>query len=224
MTLPGSSILITPGSGETVATHTVSSKKYQVMMQADVDGHIQGSAASYLLYQSPRVTTAAATDFLDLFNGVGSGKIIRLRGIWPVIDITAASAIVPSWDFSVSRTSAVGTGGTAHTFEGASPPTTGLINISRLQTADATLPALITARALPTAGATLSHFLFNIPLVSEETNPAPYLVQGINWLPQLPFNPPFELQEGQGMKIRQLTAVASTGTNFGWLVAFALVP
>lgn len=194
-------------------------------MQADPDGHLQGSVASYLLYQEPRVTTAAATDFLDLFNATGSGKIVRVRGIWPVQEITAASALIPSFKFTVSRTSTVGTGGTTATFEGANPPATGLVNISRLSTVDApTLSASITCRALPTAGATLLHYLFTIPLMSEETNPAPYLSQGINWLPQLPYNPPFELQENQGMKIRQITAVASTGTNFGWLVAFAVIP
>lgn len=225
MALPNSSILITPGSGETVATHTISSKKYQVMMQADPDGHIQGSAPSYLLYQSPRVTTAAATDFFDFFNATGSGKIVRVRGIWPVQLITAASAIIPSFEFQVFRTSAIGTGGTAATFEGAAVPATGLIGISRLSTVDAgTLSASVTSRALPTGGATASVFLFNIPLMTEETNPAPYLAQGINWLPQLPYNPPFELQENQGFKIRQITALASTGTNFGWLVAFAVIP
>lgn len=223
--LANDSILVTPGSGATVATHVVSAKEHQVVMVVDADGHIQGSAPSYILYQEPRVTTAAATDFLDLFNATGSGKIVRLRGIWPVIEITAASAIIPSFKFSVSRTSAVGTGGTTATFEGANPPTTGLINIVRLSTVDAsTLPAQITCRALPTGGATLAAFLFTIPLMSEETNPAPYLVQGINYLPQLPYNPAFELQENQGMKIRQLTATASTGSNFGWLMAFAVIP
>ena len=39
MTLAGDSILVTPGSGATVATHTVDSKEHQVVMQAD-DGAI----------------------------------------------------------------------------------------------------------------------------------------------------------------------------------------
>lgn len=225
MTLPANSILVTPGSGATVATMTIGGKDYQVMLLADQDGHIQGTAPSYLLYQAPRVLTAAATDLFDIFNATGSGKIIRIRGIWPVQVVTAASAIVPSFEFSVIRTSAVGTGGTAATFEGAASPTTGLLNIVRLSTVDAAaLPAQITARALPTGGATAAAFWFNIPLVSEETNPATYLSQGINWLPQLPYDPSWELQEGQGLKIRQITAVASTGTNFGWLVAFAAIP
>lgn len=225
MTLAGDSVLVTPGSGATIATHTVSGKEHQVVMQADPDGHIQGSAPSYILVQQPRVTTAAATDFFDLFNATGSGKIIRLRGLWPILEVTAASAIVPTFRFDLFRTSAVGTGGTGSTFEGATAPATGLVNISRLSTVDAgTLSASITCRALPTGGATAACWLFAMHLTSEETNAGIVMAQGINWLPQLPYNPPFELQENQGFKIRQITATASTGTNFGWIVAFAVIP
>lgn len=224
MTLAGDSVLVTPGSGSTIATHTVSAKEHQVVMLADIDGHIQGSAPAYMLYQQPRVTTAAATDFFDLFNATGSGKIIRLRGLWPAIQITAASAIVPSFQFSVIRTSAVGTGGTASAFEPAAAPAAGALSITRFSTLDSTLPAQITARSLPTGGATAAAFYFNILKCSEETNAAVYLSQQINWLPELPYAPPIELQENQGVKVRQITATASTGTNFGWLLAFVVIP
>jgi hypothetical protein len=181
------------------------------------------NAPTYYLYQSPRVTTAAATDFFDLFNAVGSGKKIKVIGLYPVLQITAASAIVPSFQFSLIKTSAVGTGGTAHTFEGAAAPTTGLVNIARADDTDAVVPAQITSRALPTGGATAAKFLFDIWLTSEETNAAPYLVQGLNWMPQGQEFKEVNLAEGQGLKIRQITATASTGTNFGWLVVFNLL-
>lgn len=225
MTLPNDSILVTPGSGATVATHAISGKEYEVVLVADQDGHIQGSGPAYILGQTPRVTTAAATDLFDLFNATGSGKIIRIRGIYLVVEITAASAIIPSFKFSVIRTSAVGTGGTGSVFEGAASPTTGLLGIARLSTADAsTLPAQITARALPTAGATAAHWLFDVWAMTEETNAAPYLMQGINMIPQLPYDQAFELQENQGIKVRQITATASTGTNFGWIMTFVVIP
>jgi hypothetical protein len=226
VTVANDGLLVTPsGSGTNVATHLIGSKEHQVFIPCDADGHLRGTAPGYWLYQHPRVTTAAATDFLDVFNATGSGKIVRIRGIFPVILITAASAIIPSFEFQIFRTSAVGTGGTTATFEGAAAPTTGLVNIVRPSTADAsTLPAQITCRALPTGGATAAAFLFNIPLMTEETNPAPYLSQGINWLPQSDDMPPMELQENQGFKIRQITAVASTGCNFGWLIALAVIP
>jgi hypothetical protein len=225
MSLPGNSILVTPGSGATVATQTVSSKDYQVIMLADQDGHIQGSAAAYQLVQMPRVTTAAATDFFDLFNATGSGKIIRIRGLYPTIEITAASAIIPTFRFDVFRTSAVGTGGTAHTFEGASAPATGALQIARFSTNDApTLSASITSRSLPTGGATAACYLYSIQLQSEETNASTTLVQGINMMTEMPLGQPWELQENQGIKVRQITATASTGTNLGWIMTFAVIP
>lgn len=225
MTLPNSSALYTEGSGKTIATHTISAKDYEVVILADQDGHIQGSGPAYQLIQMPRVTTAAATDFFDLFNATGSGKIIRLRGLYPIIELTAASAIIPTFRFDLFRTSAIGTGGTAHTFEGAAAPTTGLIQIARFSTADAAaLPAQITARALPTGGATAACFLMPFQLQSEETNASTTLVQGINVLPQLNFDQAYELQENQGFKVRQITATASTGTNFGWLLTFVVIP
>lgn len=225
MTLPANSILVTPGSGATVATQTISAKDYQVILLADQDGHIQGSGPTYQLVQMPRVTTAAATDFFDLFNATGSGKIIRLRGLYPIIELTAASAIIPTFRFDLFRTSAIGTGGTAHTFEGAAAPAAGAIQIARFSTADAgTLSASITCRSLPTGGATAACFLMPFQLQSEETNASTTLVQGINVFPQLPFDQAYELQENQGFKVRQITATASTGTNFGWLLTFVVIP
>jgi len=225
VTLAGDSIDVTPGSGATIATHIIGGKKHQVVLVADQDGHIQGTGAAYELVQVPRVTTAAATDFFDLFNATGSGKVIRIRGLYPMIEITAASAIVPTFRFDMIRTSAVGTGGTTATFEGASSPSAGGLSISRLSTADAsTLPAQITARSLPTGGATAAHWLFPMSLQTEETNASTTLVQGINMIPQLPYDQAYELQENQGIKIRQITATASTGTNFGWILTFVVIP
>jgi hypothetical protein len=227
VTLAGDSILVTPGSGATVATHLISGKEHQVVMLADQDGHIQGTAQAYILVQTPRVTTAAATDFFDVFNATGSGKIVRVRGIYPTIQITAATATIPSFQFSVIRTSAVGSGGTAYTNEGAASPAAGALNIARLSSADAVSLSTITqitARSLPTAGATAASFWFDIWLMTEETNAAPYLMQGINMIPQLPYDNAFELQENQGFKIRQITATASTGCNFGWIVTLAIIP
>lgn len=225
MTLANSSIAVTPGSGVNVASYTVSSKEHQLFMPAELDGHVQGSAPTYWLTQQPRVTTAAATDFFDLFNATGSGKIIRIHTIFPILEVTAASAVIPTFRFDIIRTSAVGTGGTAHTFDSATTPATGLINISRPSTTDAgSLAAQITCRALPTGGATASVWLFPIHLTSEETNAGIVTAQGVNWIPQSPLIQSFELQESQGFKIRQITATISTGTNFGWLVTFSVIP
>jgi hypothetical protein len=215
----------TPTATKEHAGITFASKFHPLVGLIDADGHIQGTAPAYQLVQTPRTTTGVAADFFDLFNATGSGKIIRLRKLFPILEITAASAIVPTFRFDLIRTSAVGTGGTAAAFESASAPTAGNCGISRLSTADAsTLPAQITARALPTGGATAAHYFFPIHLQSEETNPSTTLVQGINIYPELPFDQAYELQEGQGFKVRGITATASTGTNFGWLLVFVVIP
>lgn len=188
----------------------------------DVDGRPIDNIDTYYLYQGPRVTTAAATDYFDLFNASGSGKVIKIMGLWSAIQTTAAAAIVPSFQWSIIKTSAVGTGGTAYTFEGAASPAAGAVNITRVDEGDATLPAQITARGIPTGGATASRFLFDVWIVAEETLSSTVEIQGVNWLPTGRAVKEIVIPESQGIKLRQITATASTGFNFGWLMAFGL--
>lgn len=224
MALPNSQLVMTEGTGKPVATQLIGSKDFQASIPVDYEGHLAGSLPGYLLYQHPRVLTAAATDLFDLFNASGSGKKIRLRGIYAQIQHSAASAFVASFQFAVHRTSAVGTTGTAHTFEStSSTPAAGAVNISRVASAGATLPAQITARSLPGGGATAGPFLFMISLIPEESQPSTALIQGVNWIPEFPMDNPYELAAGEGLKIRQITAVASTGVAFGWTVSFVVV-
>lgn len=220
MTLPNASA--TSGDGSVIATHTISAKEYSVNIEADADGHIKGLSPAYYLSQVPRVTTAAATDFFDLFNAAASGVTVRIRGLWLVKNVTAASAIIPFMEFHAFRTSAVGTGGTAHTFNAAAAPAAGGVNIVSLRSS-VTLSASVTARALPTAGATASQFLFPMYFSNEETYMWAEGSQFMNLIPDLPFDQPVELAAGEGIKIRQITATASTGTNYGWLMAFTVV-
>jgi hypothetical protein len=221
---PDSITIADAASGLEHAGKNVSSKFHPIVMAADPDGHIQGTASAYIFCQMPRVTTAAATDFFELFNATGSGKVIRLRGLWPIIESTAAFTQSTTWRFDLFRTSAVGTGGTAAT-ESATAPAAGVGRIYRLSTVDSpVLPAQVTITTLPTAGATAAAWMFPIFIQPEETNPASNLLTGINFFPQLPYNPAFELQEAQGFKVRQITATASTGSNIGWLLGFTVIP
>lgn len=226
MAVANDSVLVTPGSGATLATHLLGGKEHQAMVLTDADGHILGSAPTYILHQTPRVTTAAATDFFDLFNASASAKVIRLKSLYAVLQVTAAHAFTVTWQFSLIRTSAIGTGGTNHTFEGAAAPAAGAINIARPDTVGAAtpLPTGITCRSLPTGGATGAAFYFSIGLGSEETlMSATHQIQHINWL-DLHKGITYKLQEGQGIKIRQITATASTGINFGWTLTFEVIP
>lgn len=209
------------GSGVALATHLIGGKEHPVEIPADVDGHILGSLPAYVLYQAPRATTTTVTDYFDIFNGAGSGKLVRIRGLWSIVDVAVAVALTRSIVFDVFRTNSVGTGGTAIPYKSASKPAAGAGTIWPLDTGNANLPAQITSRALPTGGAAAAEFLFDVPILAEETQPAGMLGQGINLIPELPHDQPLELQEGQGFKVRQNTNVA--GANYGWLCTMTLV-
>ena len=86
MTQANDSILVTPGSGATVATHLANSKEYQVVMEADVLGHIKGSRASWFVWFAP-ATNAANRSVADLFNA-DAALIVRVQGVWIVPTLT----------------------------------------------------------------------------------------------------------------------------------------
>jgi hypothetical protein len=89
VTQANDSILVTPGSGATVATHSAASKEHQVVMVADDSGHIVGSKPTYFyLIPSQVHVNSANTVHWDLFNADAS---------------------------LLERTTAVGTGGSALT-------------------------------------------------------------------------------------------------------------
>lgn len=223
MALANDSITVTPGTGATVATNSVGGKEHQVVQIADAEGHIEGSPLAYIAYFSPRVLTAAATDQFDIFNATGSGVTLRLRGLYPVITRTVATAFIIPWQFDIVRTNTIGTGGTAFTKDSATTPAAGAGNFVRFSNGDAALGANVTARALPTGGAAIANFLFSMFVLPEETFPYETLAQGINWMPELPHEQPWEIRENEGFKVRQITATASTGASIGWIVSFTTV-
>lgn len=94
MTLPNDSILVTPGSGATVATHAVSSKEYQAVVVADANGHIYGTAETFIVATGNSANVAAArTTHFDLFNASGSGKIIEVVGLYIIPTLTAVAGV-----------------------------------------------------------------------------------------------------------------------------------
>lgn len=209
MAQPNDSITITPGSGATVATHTVNGKEYQVVILADESGHLHQTLDTYG-FTIVASASAANKDHFDLFNASGSGKLVEIRGIFMGGAPTAAvSGFSVQHDFY--RTSAVGTGGTALTTSAATFP-----SIHKFDTASANLPAQITIRAAPTGGATVSHALFSCWVPQEETNAGTTLFQTVNLLPATVVGQRYTIREGEGFKLRQLTAgVAAPLTVYG---------
>lgn len=216
MSLASGTIAITPGSGANVATETVSSKAHQVMMMAGNTGHIFGSRPVYYYAIATQVHVAAAsTIHWDLFNADSTLKV-RVTSIQQLPDIvTAVTGVATNW--TMQRTSAVGTGGSAQT---AWLPDTN-------QTA---LSANITCRSKPTGGATPSTQLRAFTVNSEETTVATQvwhmlMAGGVSDLIPLELRMPGNQQgivlgQNQGISITQTTNSSAGAT--GWLIGFTV--
>lgn len=219
MALPNDSILVTPGSGATVATHLVGGKEYQVVMLADAQGQVHASLESYM-WATPLAAVGADKLYADLFNATGSGKIVDVRGIWaiPKTDVAVVGALGIRLD--LYRTSAVGTGGTAAVYKSATRDVAGG-TINPFDTNNADLPAQITARHLPTGGATIAQWLFPTYTLGEETATSQaYMSQYQNLIPVLTVGQKLTLRETQGLLVKQ-GAVAATG-NVQLLIVFTV--
>ena len=213
------SVLVTPGSGATIATHMVNSKEHQVVCVADDSGHIQGSLPTYF-YCSPPIAVGANKLLVDLFNATGSGKVMDIRGVWlvPKLDVAVTGAVAVRVD--LYRTSAVGTGGTAASVDSATPDVGGG-NFTKFDESNAAIPSQITARVIPTGGATISRWMFPSNYAPEESATSQgYIAQWQNLIPNFSFGQKIVVRENTGLLFKQ-GAVASVG-SVSILIAFTL--
>jgi hypothetical protein len=214
VTLANDSILVTPGSGATVATHNVGSKEHQVMMCADSFGHIEGAKQVYFARIPTQVHVAVAnTVHWDLWNGDAS-LIVRVLSILQIPSITIAVTGV-AVDWKLARTTSIGLLGTA-------------ITPWLQNTGDTALDADITCRAKPTSGAAEGTILRDYALHSEETNAATIQIAsqgGLELVPQAVNASSAQgrgiiLQPGSGLRCVQVTS--SLAGNTGWLIGFTV--
>lgn len=213
MTQANDSILVTPGSGATVATHAANSKEHQVVMVAGDDGHLLNTKPVYFALIPSQVHVASAnTVHWDLFNA-DAALIVRVISILQIPNITTAVTGVV-FDWLLERTTSVGTGG--------SGITPWLPDSS--QTA---LDADITCRSKPTGGAAASTDLRNYSLSSEETNAATIQVAAQGGLELVPSvlqaangGRGIVLRQNEGLRCVQVTN--SSAGNTGWLIAFTV--
>jgi hypothetical protein len=214
MGLANDSIPVTPGSGATVATQIVNAKEHQVVMPADDTGHILGTAPTYRLYV-PAQAAGANKVYFDLFNATGSGQTLRVKSVEAIKDGSVAVTGALSVKLYLTRTSAVGTGGTAATSQGTSLTA---ITFSKHNPNDSALPAGVTARSSPTGGATAGAILSERHIFPEETNASNYDKENqfCN-----PLHAPILVTENTGLRVVQ-GAVASVG-NIGFAVIFEAV-
>lgn len=205
MSVANDSILVTPGSGATVATHLANSKEHQVVMLATPSGQLYGTEETWIVQGGNSANVAAArTTHFDLFNATGSGVILEIWGIYIIPTLVAVTGAGLTWE--IIRTSAVGTGGTTLTPRPA-------------ETTNTALPAGVTARLKPTGGATTDHVLLSPNTSSEETSPYAGMASQLNHLAGLMGSSmggptqPLVIRENEGIKIDQTTNSAVGSTN-----------
>lgn len=206
-------------AGQVIATHLVNAKEHQVVMLADESGHISGSLPTYGLI-TPPIAVGASKLLLDIFNATGSGKVLDIRGAWliPKLDTAVTGALAVRVD--MYRTSAVGTGGST---VAADSPTIDVATGTtwKFDENNAAIPAQITARVAPTAGATISRWLFPTNVATEEAATSMgYLTQWQNLIPQFFYGQKLAVRENTGILFKQGT-VASVG-SVSLFVAFTL--
>jgi hypothetical protein len=214
MSLPNDSIAVTPGSGATVATQLVSTKEYQVVMLALPDGHLSGSLPQYRMI-CPSQAVGANKVFVDLFNATGSGVSLRVLSAYCFLDNDTAVTGTLGVEVNLTRTTAVGTGGTAAT---ANSTALNAITITTLDTANPALSASVTARSAPGGGATAGALLGQRWVFTEETN-AGAAIAGV-WGAEFIRNEGADLivRENTGLRFVQ-GAVASVG-NLSFEITF----
>lgn len=208
MSTANDSILVTPGSGATVATHVPPglSAEHQVMVQADASGHILGSKPLFSVNIPSQVHVAVAnTVHWDLFNA-DAAMIIRVLSIRQIPNITTAVTGVV-FDWLLERTTSVGTGGTT-------------LTPYQLDLSSTALDADVTARSKPTGGAAQSTDLFNYSISGEETNAGTIQIASRGGLELVTdavrANGGIVLRQNQGLRCVQITN--SAAGNTGWLI------
>lgn len=169
----------------------------------------------YCLFVPPQAAGANKVH-IDLFNG-STDRDVEIVSVQPIMSGAVAVVGTLAVDLYLTRTTAVGTGGTAAVAESTALTVTPAI--SKLDPKSADLPATITARSAPGGGATAGAVLAFDSLFPEETNTAAYFRNNLikdNWLGSRIIVPP-----SSGIRVVQ-GAVASVG-NVGFLVLFSVI-
>lgn len=216
--------------GDVIATDDIGGVKWQrVKVAHGADGSAtDASAAAPLPVQDieetsvfrltvPSGAVGANKVFFDLFNATGSGSTLRVRSVFAFVDSDTAVTGTLGVELMLTRTTTVGTGGTASTNEGTS--TTAPV-VCKFDPAMANLNANITSRQAPTGGGTAGAVLARRWVFTEETNAAAALagLVGAEFI-RVGGND-LLVPQNSGIRIVQ-GAVASVG-NIGFEVNFSL--
>lgn len=160
----------------------------------------------------PKQAVGADLVYFDLFVPSASEKRFELLSVLPVVSGAVAVVGVVGVDLLLTRTTAVGTGGTGATFEGTS---TTAMTFSAHDSQRPLKTQEISARLTPTGGATAGAVLSWGCVFSEETADATYQ-RAVDLARPTPDLPPVVILPNSGIRVVQ-GAVASVG-NIGFNV------
>jgi len=222
-------VLNTGSGGDTIATDDIGGVKHQrVKVEYGADGSATDVSATNplpvrqvadRLYKLiiPPSAVAASKIHCDMFNATWSGKTVRIVSalIFPLLDAAVTGTL--GVRLHLTRTTAVGTGGTAATTDDTSLT---VATFCELDTTLTALPAQITARLAPGGGATAGAHLSIRNVFTEETNAGTAAAAALGTDFIAPGSAVY-VAENAGIRIVQGT-VASVGSVF-FEVLFELI-
>lgn len=173
--------------------------------------------STYRLFM-PKQAVGANLVYFDLFNGSNSGLNLHVVSAIPIVSGAVAVVGTLGVDLFLTRTTAVGTGGTAADREGTSLTAATFTNMTRGDT----LNGEVTARLTPTGGATAGAVVSFVSVFTEETADAAYRGHTNDFVRRgLVDGAPLIVVPGAGLRVVQ-GAVASVG-NIAFDVIFKTV-
>lgn len=156
------SIPVTPGTGATVATHLAAAKEHQVVMVADDDGHIKGTAPAYVAVY--RLATEAGASALTFTFVANTDK--QWATIYHAATATKTVKVLRV-EFSLAATAAGILNFELYRLDGVTAPATGNPAITPRPLNTASAAAEATCLALPT---TAGSKVATTTLFSQEIN------------------------------------------------------
>lgn len=215
--------------GDVIASDDIAGVKYQrVKIVHGDDGVNNGDVAlanplpATLLHKNPvsRLFVPAGSAgsnkvYFDLFNGSGSGKVLKIKSVKAVKDGSSAVTGTLSVKLFLTFTNTAGSGGTADSRNSSS---LSAISINEYDTDNASLPAEIVARMAPSGGATPGRVIAERHIFPEETAATYEPVEFLS--PEMLDVQPLVVREGAGIRVVQ-GSVASVG-NIGFDVLFEI--
>ena len=139
MTKAGDSIDVTPGSGATIASHTVSSKEHEVWMGADAAGNLNDDQLGVWATTAPGVAYVTGTTIngISLLNA-DAALIVDILGVWIAGEATSLPGAGDAYGNVRLRRMTAHSGGSS-------------LTPAKIDTTTSSLDADITVRSLATS-------------------------------------------------------------------------